>query len=168
MASIGTGSAPHLAGELFKMMAGVDMIHVPYRGAGSALTDLIGGQVQVMFLSVLASIEHVRAGKLRALAVTGAARWDMLPDVPTVGESLAGFEATTWWGIGAPRNTPTKIVESLNTEINAVLADPKIKARFADEGATVLRGSPADFGKLIAADTEKWGNVIRATNIKPE
>jgi tripartite-type tricarboxylate transporter receptor subunit TctC len=168
MASIGTGSAPHLAGELFKMMAGVDMIHVPYRGAGSALTDLIGGQVQVMFLSVLASIEHVRAGKLRALAVTGAARWDMLPDVPTVGESLAGFEATTWWGIGAPRNTPTEIVESLNTEINAVLADPKIKARFADEGATVLRGSPADFGKLIAADTEKWGNVIRATNIKPE
>jgi tripartite-type tricarboxylate transporter receptor subunit TctC len=166
MASIGTGSAPHLAGELFKMTAGVDMIHVPYRGAGLALTDLIGGQVQIMFLSALASIEHVRADKLRALAVTGARRWDVLPDVPTVGEFLTGFEATTWWGIGAPGNTPTEIVESLNREINAALADPKIKARLAAEGATVLGGSPADFGKLIAEETEKWGKVIRAANIK--
>jgi tripartite-type tricarboxylate transporter receptor subunit TctC len=168
MASIGTGSAPHLAGELFKMTAGVDMIHVPYRGAGLALTDLIGGQVQIMFLSALASIEHVRADKLRALAVTGARRWDVLPDVPTVGEFLTGFEATTWWGIGAPGNTPTEIVESLNREINAALADPKIKARLAAEGATVLGGSPADFGKLIAEETEKWGKVIRAANIKVE
>lgn len=168
MASAGIGSPPHLAGELFKMMAGIDMLHVPYRGAGQALTDLIGGQVQVLFLSMLASIEHVRAGKLRALAVTTATRSEVLPDLPTVGEFVAGYEATTWWGIGVPRNTPAHIVGWLNKEINATLADPKMKMRFADEGATVLPGSPGDFGKLVAEETEKWGKVIRAANIKAE
>ena len=168
MASIGTGSAPHLAGELFKMTTGIDMIHVPYRGAGLALTDLIGGQVQIMFLSALASIEHVRADKLRALATTGVRRWDGLPDVPTVGEFLPGFEATTWWGICAPTNTPTETIDTLNKEINDALANPKIKARLSVEGATVLGGSPADFGKLIADETEKWAKVIRAANIKAE
>jgi tripartite-type tricarboxylate transporter receptor subunit TctC len=168
MASAGIGSPPHLAGELFKMMAGIDMLHVPYRGAGQALTDLIGGQVQVLFLSMLASIEHVRAGKLHAVAVTTAARSEMLPELPTVGEFVTGYEANTWWGIGAPRNTPGEIVDRLNREINAALADPKLKMRLADEGATVLAGSPADFGKLIADETEKWGKVIRAANIKVE
>jgi tripartite-type tricarboxylate transporter receptor subunit TctC len=168
MASAGSGSAPHLAGELFKMMAGINMIHVPYRGAGLALTDLIGGQVQVLILSMLASIEHVRAGKLRALAVTAATRSEVLPDVPTVGEFLAGYEATTWWGIGVPQNTRAEIVDRLNKEINAALADAKMKRRLEDQGATVLGGPPADFGKLIAEETEKWGKVIRAANIKPE
>jgi tripartite-type tricarboxylate transporter receptor subunit TctC len=168
MASAGIGSPPHLAGELFKMMAGADMVHVPYRGAGAALTGLIGGQVQVMFLSMLASIEHVRAGKLRALAVTTATRSEVLPDVPTLGEFVAGYEATTWWGIGAPRNTPAEIIDRLNTEISAALADPKMKMRLVEEGATVLGGSPADFGKLIAEETEKWGKVIRAAHIKLE
>jgi tripartite-type tricarboxylate transporter receptor subunit TctC len=167
MASAGSGSAPHLAGELFKMMAGIDMIHVPYRGAGLALTDLIGGQVQVLILSMLASIEHVRAGKLRALAVTSATRSGVLPDVPTVAEFLAGYEATTWWGIGVPRHTPTEIVDWLNKEINAALADANMKRRLEDEGATVLGGSPADFERLIAEETEKWGKVIRDAHIKP-
>jgi tripartite-type tricarboxylate transporter receptor subunit TctC len=168
MASAGIGSPPHLAGELFKMMAGVDMVHVPYRGAGAALTGLIGGQVQVMFLSMLASIEHVHSGKLRALAVTTATRSEVLPDVPTLGEFVAGYEATTWWGIGVPRNTPAEIIDRLNMEISAALADPKMKMRLAEQGATVLGGSPADFGKLIADETEKWGKVIRAANIKAE
>ena len=168
MASAGIGSPPHLAGELFKMMAGIDMVHVPYRGAGQALTDLIGGQVHVLFLSMLASIEHVRAGKLRALAVTTATRSEVLPELPTVGEFVAGYEATTWWGIGAPRHTPAEIVDWLNKEINAALADPRMKMRFADEGATVLPGSPGDFGKLVDAETEKWGKVIRTANIKAE
>jgi tripartite-type tricarboxylate transporter receptor subunit TctC len=168
MASAGNGSPPHLVGELFKMMAGVDMIHVPYRGAGAALNDLIGGYVQVLFLSMLASIEHVRAGKLRALAVTSATRSELIPDVPTVGEFVAGYEATTWWGIGVPRNTPAEIVDRLNNEINTALADPKMKMRLADQGATVLAGSQTDFGKLIAEETEKWGKVIRAGNIKLE
>jgi tripartite-type tricarboxylate transporter receptor subunit TctC len=168
MASAGNGSPPHLVGELFKMMTGVDMIHVPYRGAGAALNDLIGGYVQVLFLSMLASIEHVRAGKLRALAVTSATRSELIPDVPTVGEFVAGYEATTWWGIGVPRNTPAEIVDRLNNEINTALADPKMKMRLADQGATVLAGSQADFGKLIAEETEKWGKVIRAGNIKLE
>jgi tripartite-type tricarboxylate transporter receptor subunit TctC len=168
MASAGNGSPPHLVGELFKMMASVDMIHVPYRGAGAALNDLIGGYVQVLFLSMLASIEHVRAGKLRALAVTSATRSELIPDVPTVGEFVAGYEATTWWGIGVPRNTPAEIVDRLNNEINTALADPKMKMRLADQGATVLAGSQADFGKLIAEETEKWGKVIRAGNIKLE
>ena len=168
MASAGSGSAPHLSGELIKMMASIDMIHVPYRGAGLALTDLIGGQVQVLVLSMLASIEHVRAGKLRVLAVTAATRSEVLPEVPTVAEFLPGYEATTWWGIVVPRNTPAEIVDRLNKEINAALADPHLKRRLEDEGATVLGGSPADFGRLIAEETEKWGKVIRAAHIKPE
>jgi tripartite-type tricarboxylate transporter receptor subunit TctC len=167
MASAGSGSAPHLAGELFKMMAGIDMIHVPYRGAGLALTDLIGGQVQVLILSMLASIEHVRTGKLRALAVTSATRSGVLPDIPTVAEFLAGYEATTWWGIGVPRHTPAEIVDRLNKEINVALADAIMKRRLEDEGATVLGGSPGDFERLIAEETEKWGKVIRAAHIKP-
>ena len=168
MASAGIGSSPHVAGELFKMMAGVDMVHVPYRGAAPALTDLLGGQVQVMFATTAASIEYIRAGKLRALAVTTATRSEALPDIPTVGDFVPGYEASAWFGIGAPKNTPAEIVDKLNKEINAGLADPKIKARLADLGGTVLAGSPADFGKLIADETEKWGKVIRAANIKPE
>jgi tripartite-type tricarboxylate transporter receptor subunit TctC len=168
MASGGNGSTPHVAGELFKMMAGIDMPHVPYRGSAPALTDLLGGQVQVYFSQMIASIEYVRAGKLRALAVTTTTRSDLLPDIPTLGEFLPGFEASTWVGVGAPRNTPPDIIEKLNKEINAALADPKIKARLADLGGTVLAGSPTNFGKLIADETEKWGNVIRALNIKAE
>ena len=168
MASNGNGTTSHLAGELFKMMTGINMLHVPYRGAAPALTDLIGGQVQVMFDVMASSIEHIRAGKLRALAVTTATRSEALPDVPNVGEFLPGFEASAWQGVGVPKNTPTEIVDRLNKEMNAALADPKIKARLADLGGTVLSGSPADFGKLIADETEKWGKVIRAANIKPE
>ena len=150
------------------MMAGVDLVHVPYRGAAPALTDLIGGQVQVYFGPMPSSIEHIRAGKLRALAVTTAARSETMPDLPTVGEFVPGYEASTWFGIGAPRNTPAEIVDRLNKEINAGLADPKIKARLADLGGTVLPGSPADFGKLIADETEKWAKVIKFAGIKPE
>ena len=161
MASAGIGTAPHVAGELFKMMAGVDMVHVPYRGDGPALTDLIGGQVQVMFAAMPSSIEYIRAGKLRALAVTTATRSEALPDIPTVGDFVPGYEASGWYGIGAPKNTPAEIIDKLNKEINAGLADPKIKARLADLGGTVLPGSPADFGKLIADETEKWAKVIK-------
>jgi len=168
MASAGTGAGSHVAGELFKMMAGVDLVHVPYRGGGPALTDLIAGQVQVMFATTISSIEYIKAGKLRALAVTTATRWDELPDIPTVDEFVPGYEASYWAGIGAPKNTPTEVVEKLNKEINAGLADPKIKARLAELGSTTLAGSPADFGKLIAEETEKWGKVIRAANIKPD
>jgi tripartite-type tricarboxylate transporter receptor subunit TctC len=168
MASAGNGSPPHLVGELFKMMAGVDMVHVPYRGAGQALTDVIAGQVQVLFLSMLASIQNVHAGKLRALAVTTAARFEGLSDIPAVSEFIPGYEATTWWGIGVPQNTPAEIVDRLNKEINAALADWQLKMRLAADGAIVLGGSPPDFGKLMAAETEKWGRVIRAGNIKPE
>jgi tripartite-type tricarboxylate transporter receptor subunit TctC len=168
MASSGTGAAAHLAGELFKMMAGIDMVHVPYRGGGPALSDLLGGQVQVYFATIVASIGYIKAGRLRALAVTAATRSDALPDIPTVGEFVPGYEASYWNGIGAPKNTPAEIVEKLNKEINAGLADPKIKARLADLGGEVLALSPADFAKLIAAETEKWGKVIRAANIKPE
>ena len=168
MASAGNGTLAHVAGELFKMMAGVDMVHVPYRGAAPALTDLLGGQVQVYVRRHAASIEYIRAGKLRALAVTTATRSEALPDIPTVGEFVPGYEASTWFGVGAPKNTPAEIVDKLNKEINAGLADPKMKARLADLGGTVLAGSPADFGKLIADETEKWGKVIRAANIKPE
>ena len=150
------------------MMTGVDMVHVPYRGAAPALTDLLGGQVQVMFATMPSSIEYIRAGKLRALAVTTATRSEALPDIPTVGDFVPGYEASGWFGIGAPKNTPAEIIDKLNKEINAGLADPKIKARLADLGGTVLAGSPADFGKLIADETEKWGKVIRAANIKPE
>ena len=168
MASAGNGTASHVAGELFKMMAGVDMVHVPYRGGGPAVTDLIAGQVQVMFPTTVASIEYIRAGRLRALAVTAATRSDALPDIPTVGEFVPGYEASTWYGVGAPKATPAEIVEKLNKEINAGLADSKIKARLADLGGDVLALSPADFGRLIADETEKWGKVILAVNIKPE
>ncbi len=167
-ASGGHGTPPHVVGELFKMMAGVNLIHVPYRGGAPAVADLLGGQVQVMFASPSISIEHVRAGRLRALAVTAATRSEALPDVPTVGDFLPGFEASVWLGIGAPRNTPAEIIDRLNREINAGLADPRIKARFAALGSTVLPGSPGDFGKLIADETEKWAKVIRAANIKAE
>jgi tripartite-type tricarboxylate transporter receptor subunit TctC len=168
MASPGKGLPSHLAGELFKMMAGVDMVHVPYRGGGPALNDLLGGQVQVYFGTTVSSIGYIRAGRLRALAVTSATRSDVLPDIPTVGEFLPGYEASGWTGIGAPKTTPAEIVEKLNKEINAALADPKLKARLADLGGTVLALSPVDLGKLIAEETDKWGKVIRAANIKPE
>jgi tripartite-type tricarboxylate transporter receptor subunit TctC len=168
MASSGIGTSVHVSGELFKMMAGVNMVHVPYRGAGPALTDLLGGQVQVMFATMPSSIEYIRTGKLRALAVTTATRSSALPDVPTVGDFLPGYEASASFGVGVPKNTPAEIIDKLNKEINAGLADPKMKARFADLGGTVLPGSPADFGKLIADETEKWAKVIRAANIKPE
>ena len=168
MASTGIGTTSHLAGELFKMMAGVDMVHVPYRGSAPALTDLMGGQVHVTFGPLSSSIEYVRAGKLRALAVSTASRSDALPDIPPLADFLPGYEASGWFGIGAPKNTPAEIVERLNKEINAGLADPKLKARVADLGATVFTGSPADFGKFIADETEKWGKVIRAADIKPE
>ena len=153
MASNGNGTTSHLAGELFKTMAGVDMAHVPYRGAAPALTDLIGGQVQVMFDNVTSSIEHIRAGRLRPLAVTTGTRWERLPDPPTVGEFLPGYEATTWSGIAAPRNTPPEIINKLNNEINAGLADPKLKARLADLGANALTGSSGGFGKFVADET---------------
>ena len=168
MASGGNGTAGHLSGELFKMMAGINMVHVPYRGEAPALTDMLGGQVQAMFGTMPASIEYVRAGKLRPLAVTSARRSELLPDLPTVGDFVPGYETSAWQGIGAPKNTPAEIVDKLNKEINAGLADPKMKARLADLGGTVLPGSPADFGKLIADETEKWAKVIRAANIKPE
>jgi tripartite-type tricarboxylate transporter receptor subunit TctC len=168
MASAGTGTGSHVTGELFKMMTGVSMAHVPYRGTGAALTDLLGGQVQVMVATMPSAIEYIRASKLHALAVTTAARSEALPDVPVVGDFLPGFEASTWYGVGAPRNTPAEIIEKLNKEINSALADLKIKAKLADLGGTVLGGSPADFGKLIAEETEKWGKVIRAANIRAE
>jgi tripartite-type tricarboxylate transporter receptor subunit TctC len=168
MASAGNGTASHVAGELFKMMTGVDMAHVPYRGAGPALTDLLGGQVQVMIASTTAAIPYIKSGKLHPLAVTTSTRLEVLPDIPTVGEFVPGYEASGWFGIGAPKNTPIEIIDKLNTEINASLADPKLQARLADLGGTVMIGSPADFGKHIADETEKWGNVIRALNIKAE
>jgi tripartite-type tricarboxylate transporter receptor subunit TctC len=168
MASAGTGSIGHLAGEMFKMMAGVNMVHVPYRGAGPALTDLLGGQVLTSIVGTTGSIEYVRTGKLRALAVTTTTRAPALPDVPTVSEFLPGYDAGDLLGVGAPRNTPAEIVDQLNKEINAALADPKIKARFADLGGTALALTPAEYGKLLADETEKWGNVIRAVNIKSE
>jgi tripartite-type tricarboxylate transporter receptor subunit TctC len=168
MASTGIGTSTHLAGELFKIMTGVDMLHVPYRGGAPALTDLLAGQVQVYFGTTASSVGYFHAGTLRPLAVTTAMRLEALPDIPTVGEFVPGYEASTWWGVGAPKNTPTEIVEKLNKEINAALVDPKIKLRLADLGATALPGSSADFAKLIADETEKWAKVIRAANIKPE
>jgi tripartite-type tricarboxylate transporter receptor subunit TctC len=168
MASAGIGSGPHLAGELFKMMSNVNMVHVPYRGQGPALTDLIGGQVQLYFAGIPSSIEYIRSGKLRALAVTTTTHSEALPDVPTLNDFLPGYEASFWGGFGAPKNTPAEIVDKLNREINAALVDPNVKARLADLGGTVRPGSPADFGKLIAAETEKWGKVIRAANIKAQ
>ena len=168
MASNGNGTTAHVAGELFKLMTGVDMVHVPYRGPEPALTDLLAGKVQVRFGIPLESIEYIRAGKLPVLAVTTAARSGVLPDTPTVGEFVPGYEASAFFGIGAPQSTPAEIVEKLNREINAALSDPKIRARLAEMGGTVLAGTPADFSKLIADETEKWGKVIRAANIKPE
>jgi len=166
MASGGIGTVAHLSGELFKMMAGVDLVHVPYRGLSPALTDLLGGQVQVVSASMASSIEYMRAGKLRALAVTTATRSEMLPDVPTLGEFVPGYEASTWSGVGAPKATPAEIIEKINKEINAGLADHKIKARLADLGSTPLVGSATDFGKLIVDETEKWAKVIKFAGIK--
>jgi tripartite-type tricarboxylate transporter receptor subunit TctC len=167
-ASVGNGSTPHVAGELFKMMTGIDMVHVPYRGAVQALTDLISGQVQAMFIVPGVVTEHIKAGKLRAVAVTAATRSDMLPDLPTMNSIVTGYDATTWFGIGAPKDMPSEIVDKLNKEINVALANPKINAQLADLGGTSLTLSTAEFGKLIADDTEKWAKVIRAANIKPE
>ena len=168
MASSGTGATPHMAGELFKLMAGVDMVHVPYRGDALALTDLLGGQVQVYFGGLAAAIEHIRAGRLRALAVGTATRLEALPDVPTLSESLPGYEASSWVGVGAPRNTPVEIIDKLNKEINTALTDTKIIARLTELGLTVLSGPPADFGKLIADDTEKWAKVVKFSGAKPD
>jgi tripartite-type tricarboxylate transporter receptor subunit TctC len=168
MASAGNGSSSHLAGEMFKLMAGVDLVHVPYRGNAPGLTDLLGGQVQVMFPTMPGTTDYAKTGKLRALAVTSAKRSDQLPDVPAVGDSVPGYEASQWYGIGVPKNTPREIVDRLNSEINAGLADPKLKARLADLGGSPLVMTPAEFGKLIADETDKWGKVLRATNIKPD
>jgi tripartite-type tricarboxylate transporter receptor subunit TctC len=168
MASPGNGTTNHVAGEMFKMMAGINMLHVHYRGGAPALTDLLGGQVQVMFPDVPSSIEYVRTGKLRALAVTTATRSEALSELPTVGEFVPGFEASAWWGIGVPRNTSAEIVDMLNKEVNAALVDPKMKARLADLGGVPMPATPADFGKLITAEPEKWGKVIRAANIKAQ
>jgi tripartite-type tricarboxylate transporter receptor subunit TctC len=177
VAATGTATPDHVAGELFKMMAGIDMVHVPYRGGGPALTDLIAGQVQVMFdrtgradlrHATVSSIQYIRAGRLRPLAVTTTTRSDELPDVPTMNDFVPGYEASIWYGIGAPKATPAAIVEKLNKEINAGLDDPRMQARLADLGGTVLPGSPADFGKLIADETEKWAKVIKFAGIKPE
>ena len=168
MASAGNGSTTHVSGELFKMMTGVSMVHVPYRGAAPALTDLISGQVQVTFENPMASIEFIRAGKLRALAVTTATRSEVLPDLPTVGDFVPGYEASAWYGIGAPKGTPGEIINKLNNEINTILTDPKSKARLADLGASVIPGSPSDFGKLIADETDKWAKVVKFSGAKPD
>jgi len=168
MASPGSGTGAHMASELFKMMTGLSMVHVPYRGSGPMLTDLLGGQVQLAFDTILSCIEHIRSGRLRAFGISTAMRSELLPDIPTVAEFVPGYRANTWFGVGTPKNTAPAIIDVLNREINAGLADPKVKARIADLGGAVLTGSPADFGKLIADDTEKWGKVIRAANIKPE
>jgi tripartite-type tricarboxylate transporter receptor subunit TctC len=168
MATAGSGSGPHIFGELFKMMAGVDLVPVPYRGSGPALPDLIGGQVQVMFDPLVSSIEFIRAGKLRALAVTTSGRSEALPNIPPMRDFLPGYEASGWFGVGVPSKTPGELIDKLNKEINAFLADPKVRVRFADLSATVLPGSPADFGKLIVEDTEKWAKVVKFAGIKAE
>ena len=168
MASGGNGSAGHVTGELFKMMAGVDMLHVPYRGSGPALTDLIAGQVQVTVDPLPSSVEFIRTGKLRALAVTTATRSDALPGIPTIADTVPGYEASAWYGFGAPRSTPVEIIEKLNREINAVLAEPRNKARFAELGGTVIAGSPADFSKLMADETEKWAKVVKFSGARPD
>ena len=168
MASAGNGTIQHVTGELFKMMAGIDLLHVPYRGAPPALTDLIGGRVQVMFDVLPSSIEYIKASKLRALAVTAAARSEVLPEIPTVGEFVPGYEASGWIGVGAPKATPAEIVDKLNKEINVALADPKIGARIADLGSPVFASSPAEFANFIGAETEKWAKVIQFAGIKPE
>jgi len=168
MGSGGTGSMNHMCGELFKMMAGINLAHVPYRGGASALTDLLGGQIQVFFATTAVSIEYITAGRLRALAVTSATRSEVLPTIPTVGESLPGYEANTWWGIAAPKNTPAEIIHTLNQQVNVALADPKMRARLADLGGLPMPMTPAEFSQFIAQETEKWGKVIRAANIKAE
>ena len=168
MGSAGIGSAGHLAGELLQMMTGIKLVHVPYRGNAPALTDLIAGQVQLVFPSSASSIEHVRTGQVRGLAVTGSTRLDALPDLPTVADSVPGYEASSLYGIGAPRNTPAEVIDRLNKEVNAALADPKLKARLADLGGTPFGGSSAEFGKLMADETEKWGKVVKFAGIKPQ
>jgi len=168
MASGGVGSGNHIFGELFKMMTGINLVHVPYRGAGPALVDLLGGQVQVMFASMSSSIGYVRAGKLRPLAVTTLTRSPVLPDIPTVAEFVSGYEASFWTGIGAPKGTPAEIVDKLNRQINAALTDSNVKSRLSEWGASALPGSPADFGKLITEETEKWGKVVKFAGIKAE
>ena len=167
MASGGNGSTAHLAGELFKMMTGINLVHVPYRGTAPAITDLLGGQVQVSFSPLTGTIEYVRSGKLRALAVTSKLRSEALPDIPPVDDFVPGYEASAWYGLAAPHNTPADIVDTLNSQINAALADPRIKARLADLGGTPLAGTPAEFGKLIEEETHKWGKVIKFGGIKP-
>jgi tripartite-type tricarboxylate transporter receptor subunit TctC len=167
MASAGNGTAPHMAGELFKMMAGVNLVHIPYRGQAPALTDLLGGQVQVLFATAPGTTDYIATGKLRALAVTTAARAELLPELPPVGDFVPGYETSQWYGICAPKNTPAEIVDKLNKEINAGIADPGLKARFAAIGGEPLPGTPADFGRLIAEETEKWAKVVRAAGIKP-
>jgi len=167
-ASAGVGTASHLAGEMFKARTGLDLIHVAYRGDGPAMTDLIGGQVQVGFATMIASIGHIRSGRLRPLAVTTAIRSEVLPELPTVADFVPGYEASSWFGVAAPKDTPAAVIERLNAEINAGLADAKIKARLADMSGMLLTGSAADFSRLIADETEKWGKVIRAANIKAE
>jgi tripartite-type tricarboxylate transporter receptor subunit TctC len=168
MASSGNGTSPHIAGELFKMMVGVHMVHIPYRGAGPALTDLLGGQVQMMFPTMSSSLAYIRDGKLRPLAVTTSTRSEVLPEIPPVSDSVPGYEASTWYGIGAPKNTPTEIIERLNREINSVLVTPQMKTQLATLGSSTLLLSPAQLGTLVAEETEKWGKVIRAANIRPE
>jgi tripartite-type tricarboxylate transporter receptor subunit TctC len=168
MGSAGSGASDHMAGELFKTMTGVNLVHVPYRGAAPALADLLGGQVQVMFGSLPPSIEYIRSGKLRGLAVTTSTRSEALPDLPPVGDVVPGYEASGWYGVCAPGRTPVEIIDKLNLEINAALADPKLKARLVELGGAALPGSPADFAKLVAEETEKWRKVVRAANIKPE
>jgi tripartite-type tricarboxylate transporter receptor subunit TctC len=168
MASSGIGGASHLAGELFKMMTGVNLVHIPYRGNGPALTDLLGGQVEVMFVSTPSSIEYIRSGQLRALAVTTTTRFPALPEIPTVDDFVPGYEASSWYGVGAPRGTPAAVIAKLNQEINAALSDPRIQARLADLGGIPVGGSPANFGKLIADETEKWAKVVKLSGAKAE
>jgi tripartite-type tricarboxylate transporter receptor subunit TctC len=166
MASSGNGSTIHMSGELFKMLTGIDMVHVPYRGGAPALTDLIAGQVHVMFDNIPTCAEHVKTGKLRGLAVTSTTRSEVLPDLPTVADFLPGYEASAWYGIAAPKNTPAEIIGKLNKEVNAALADPAVKSRFTELGAILLPGSPADFGKLLNDETEKWGKVVKFSGAK--
>jgi tripartite-type tricarboxylate transporter receptor subunit TctC len=168
MASSGAGSTIHVSGELFKMMTGVNMVHVPYRGSAPALTDMIGGQVQVMFDNIPTSIEYIRAGKLRPLAVTSVTRSELLPDIPTVADFVPGYEASAWYGVGAPKNTPADIINKLNLTMNAILADPAVKARFASMGATLIAASPAEFGRYVAEETEKWAKVVKFSGAKPD
>jgi len=168
MASVGVGTPPHLAGELFKVMTGINMVHVPYRGSAPAITGMIGGQVQVLFDAVPSSLAHIQSGALRALAVTTAVRSGVLPDLPTVADTVPGYEASTWFGVGVPKGTPTEVIEKLNREINAGLADPTVKARLAEVGTSVFSATPADFGKFIAAETEKWGKVVKFSGAKPD